>query len=112
MVGTKSQQKPGYKEISQCEQIVRSLFDAGAEMETTTRNFGNALHLASYMGSEVIVRQLLERMEGVNIFGGYFGSSLTAEGLDTTGDLDPCLDGLLNLGRDPDNAGDPPRNLQ
>jgi ankyrin repeat protein len=49
---------------------VRSLFDAGAEMDTTTRNFGNALHLASYMGSEVIIRQLLERMEdsGLLIF--------------------------------------------
>ena len=70
--------KPGYKEVSQCEQIVRSLFDAGAKMDTTIRNFGNALHLASYMGSEVIVRQLLERMENVNIFGGYFESPLIA----------------------------------
>ena len=78
MGGTESQQKPGYKEVFQCEQIVRSLLEAGAEIDTTTRNFGNALHLASYMGSEVIVRQLLERMEDVNIFGGYFESPLTA----------------------------------
>lgn len=67
-----------YKKVLQCEQIVRSLFDAGAEMDTTIRSFGNALHLASYMGSEVIVRQLLERMENVNIFGGYFESPLIA----------------------------------
>jgi len=78
MGGTESQQQVGFKEVSQCEQIVRSLLEAGAEMDTTTRNFGNALHLASYMGSEVIVRQLLERMEDVNIFGGYFGSPLIA----------------------------------
>ena len=68
--------KPGYKE--ECEQIVLSLFNAGAEMDTTIRSFGNALHLASYMGSEVIVRQMLERMENVNIFGGYFESPLIA----------------------------------
>ena len=68
----------GYKEVSQCEQIVRSLFDASAKMDTTIRSFGNALHLASYMGSEVIVRQLLANMENVNIFGGHFDSPLIA----------------------------------
>ena len=76
--GTMSQRNPGYKEISQCERIVQSLFDAGAQVDTTIRNFGNALHLASYMGSEVIVRQLLERMGDINIFGGYFESPLIA----------------------------------
>ena len=70
--------KPGYQKVSQCEQIVLSLFDAGADMDTTIRSFGNALHLASYMGSEVIVRQLLKRMEKVNTFGGYFESPLIA----------------------------------
>ena len=73
-----SHKKPGCKEVSQCEQIVLSLFDAGAEMDTTMRSFGNALHLASYMGSEVIVRHLLKRMEKVNTFGGYFESPLIA----------------------------------
>lgn len=76
--GAETQQKLGYKEVSDCEQIVRSLFDADAEMDTTIRSFGNALHLASYMGSEVIVRQLLEKTKDVNIFGGYFGSPLIA----------------------------------
>lgn len=71
-------ERPGYKEVSQCEQIVQSLFEAGAEIDVTIRNFGNALHLASYMGSEVIVRQLLNRKVDVNIFGGYFGSPLIA----------------------------------
>ncbi len=73
-----SQHKLGYRVISDCEQIVRSLLDAGAEADTHIRLFGNALHLASYMGSEVIVRQLLERTEDPNIFGGYFGSPLIA----------------------------------
>ena len=70
--------EPGYKEVLQCERIVRSLFSAGATMDTTIRNFGNALHLASYMGSEEILHQLVKRMEDVNTFGGYFGSPLIA----------------------------------
>ena len=58
--------------------MVRILLDAGVETDTTIRTFGNALHLASYMGSEVIVRQLLERMEDINTIGGYFESPLIA----------------------------------
>lgn len=54
------------------------LLNAGAEVDLIIRSFGNALHLASYMGSEVIVRLLLERIEDVNTFGGYFGSPLIA----------------------------------
>ena len=73
-----SHEKPGYREVLQCEQTVLSLSNAGAEIDTAIRNFGNALHLASYMGSEVIVRHLLQRMETVNIFGGYFESPLIA----------------------------------
>ena len=76
--GRRTQQQSDYKEVLQCEQIVRMLFDAGAEMDTTIREFGNALHLASYMGSEVIVRRLLENMEDFNIIGGYFESPLIA----------------------------------
>ena len=83
------------QEILQCEQIVRSLFDAGAEVDTTIRKFGNALHLASYMGSEFIVRQLLERMEDINIIGGYFESPLIA-GL--KGDHPTIVDLLLDRG--------------
>ena len=70
--------KFGYRDLLQCEKIVRSLFNAGAEVDKTIRKFGNALHLASYMGSEVIVRQILERGEDVNIFGGYFETALIA----------------------------------
>ncbi|KAM0796953.1 ankyrin repeat-containing domain protein [Usnea florida] len=76
--GPRSNKKPGYKEISQSEQILLSLFDAGAEIDMTIRSFGNALHLASYMGSEVIVRHLLKSMKTVNMFGGYFESPLIA----------------------------------
>lgn len=47
------------------------------------------------MGSEVIVRQLLERMEDVNIFGGYFETALIA-GL--KGDHLIIVEGLLDRG--------------
>ena len=87
--------KPGNKKVLRCENIVRSLFDAGAQVDTTIRKFGNALHLASYMGSEVIVRQLLERMEDINIIGGYFESPLIA-GL--KGDHPTIVDLLLDRG--------------
>jgi len=76
--GRESQANPGYKEVSQCEQIVQSLFDHGAEVNADIRSFGNTLHLASCMGSETIVRHILERISDVNVFGGYFGSPLLA----------------------------------
>lgn len=76
--GKTSQQKPGHKEFSDCEQIVRSLLDGDTEIDPSIRKFGNALHLASYMGSSSIVRQLLGRMKNINVFGGYFGSPLIA----------------------------------
>ena len=85
------------REVLQCEQIVRMLLDEGAEMDTTIRKFGNVLHLASYMGREVIVRQLLERMEDVNIIGGYFESPLIA-GL--RGKHPTIVDLLLDRGSD------------
>lgn len=89
------QEKPGYKDLLQCEKIVRSLFNAGVEVDKTIRKFGNALHLASYMGSEVIVRQILERWEDVNNFGGYFETALIA-GL--KGDHPIIIDLLLDRG--------------
>ena len=76
--GTESQARPGYREVSQCEQIVQGLFDHGAEVDTDIRSFGNTLHLASCMGSETIVRHVLKRISDVNVFGGYFGSPLLA----------------------------------
>ena len=73
-----SQAKPGYKEILQCEQIVQILFGHGAKVDTDIRSFGNALHLASYLGSETIFRHILQRTSDVNVFGGYFESPLLA----------------------------------
>jgi len=76
--GTESQARLGCKEVSQCEQIVQSLFDHGAEVDTDIRSFGSTLHLASCIGSETIARHVLKRISDVNVFGGYFGSPLFA----------------------------------
>ncbi|KAL8917787.1 MAG: hypothetical protein Q9172_005689 [Xanthocarpia lactea] len=46
--------------ILQCEQITRSLLDAGSDVDIATRF--NPLYLASYLGSESIVRQVLEHL--------------------------------------------------
>ena len=43
--------------ILQCEEITRSLLDAGSDIDNATRF--NPLYLASYLGSESIVRQVL-----------------------------------------------------
>lgn len=70
--------KSGREEIKRCEQITQSLLDAGAKVDITIRIFGNSLHLASYMGFEFIVSQLLRKITDVNVFGGYFETSLIA----------------------------------
>jgi ankyrin repeat protein len=86
--------------IRQCEQVVQSLFEAGAEMDTTVRTFGSALHLASYLGSQEIVRYLLQGMDDINIFGGCFESPLIAA---VTGNhaviAELLLDRGVNVGR-------------
>jgi ankyrin repeat protein len=41
----------GYKDFAECERIVRILVDHGAEINTSPGRFGNALHLASFVGS-------------------------------------------------------------
>ncbi|KAL8736090.1 MAG: hypothetical protein Q9181_002565 [Wetmoreana brouardii] len=70
--------KPEGKDVRQCEQIVQNLVEVGAEVDSSIRDFGHALHLASYMGSQVIVRLLLQRMENIHVLGGYFISPLIA----------------------------------
>ena len=64
--------------VNQCEQIVTILLRAGSQFDTRIRPFGNALHLASRMGSEIIVNQILDKVHDVNTNGGYFGTPLIA----------------------------------
>ena len=70
--------RPSYKGFTECELVVRKLVDYGADVNTEPRSFGNALHLASFMGSEVIVRLLLNEGADVNSTGGYFETALLA----------------------------------
>lgn len=68
----------GYKDFAECERVVRTLVDHGADVNTNPGRFGNALHLASFMGSEIIVRLLLDKGADVNATGGYFQTALLA----------------------------------
>lgn len=67
----------GYKDFFDCERVVRRLVD-GADVYTEPRSFVNVVHLASFMGSEVIVRLLLDRGADVNSTSGYFETALLA----------------------------------
>ena len=54
------------------------MVDAGAKMDLTIQSVGSALHLASCLGCEIIIRQLLERFEDIGIPGGCLESILIA----------------------------------
>ena len=64
--------------LTNCERIVRILVARGADVNTETRDFGNALHLASFMGSEFIVKLLLDKGANIDSCGGYFETALLA----------------------------------
>ncbi|KAI4091130.1 MAG: hypothetical protein L6R37_007786 [Teloschistes peruensis] len=85
----------GHYGILRCTHIVQCLLDGGAETDTTIRYYGNALHLASYIDIQVIVRVLLQKVVDVNIFGGYFESPLIAA---VEGDHPAIVELLLDRG--------------
>lgn len=58
--------------------VLHLLIEHGANPNTEMRSFGNALHLASFIGDESIVRLLLDKDADVNAVGGYFGTALQA----------------------------------
>ena len=92
---------PGYRDFTQCQQIVQTLVSSGADVNTELRGFGNALHLASHMGSEVIVRLLLDKGSDVNSSGGHFETALLAA---LEGDHPAIVDLLLSRGIDVNHA--------
>ena len=62
--------------LTDYEQIIQTLVDQGADVNTTTKEFGDALHLASFMGSVSVVRLLLDRGANINSHGGCFERAL------------------------------------
>ena len=70
--------EPGYANYTQCEQTVQALVYRGASVSTETRSFGNALHLAAFIGSEMIVQLLLDGGADIDSVGGYFKTVLIA----------------------------------
>ena len=66
------------KELADCEHIVQCLLEHGSKTDPMPRNFGNPLHLASYIGSTSIVQQLLDRGADLNSVCNRFGTALLA----------------------------------
>ena len=62
----------GYAKFTECEHIVQTLINQGANASMETRSNGNALHLAAFMGSEMIVQLLVDGGADLNSYGGQF----------------------------------------
>lgn len=69
---------PSSREAQDCEEIIRHLLDHDAMIDSNIGPFGNALHLASFMGRESLVCLLLDRGADVNASGGFFQTALFA----------------------------------
>lgn len=69
---------PDVQDLATCEQIVRALLARGADPNTTTRVFGNPLHLAAFIGSVPIVQQLLDNGADINSISDRFNTALIA----------------------------------
>ena len=67
-----------HNDVVQCRLIVQSLLGQGAVVTKEMRVFGAAIHLASFIGDEEIVRLLIIRGSNINLVGGYFETPLLA----------------------------------
>ncbi|KAK0656970.1 ankyrin repeat-containing domain protein [Cercophora newfieldiana] len=65
-------------QVALCEQVVQILLASGSPIDTEDKDFGLPLHIASFIGSELLVKLILERGGGVDATGGYFETALFA----------------------------------
>lgn len=65
-------------DVVQCRSIVQSLLGQRADVTEEMRVFGAAIHLASFIGDDEVVRLLIVKGSNVNSVGGYFETSLLA----------------------------------
>ncbi|KAL8724372.1 MAG: hypothetical protein Q9166_007983 [cf. Caloplaca sp. 2 TL-2023] len=70
--------EPNVKDLAACEHIVRALLARGANPNTTTRSFGNPLHLAAFVGSVKMVQQLLDNGANLHSISDRFDTALFA----------------------------------
>ena len=66
------------KDLHDCEQALQLLLDCGVEVNPEVRTFGTPLHLASFVGSHLIVQRLLAKGAKINSTCDRFGSVLLA----------------------------------
>jgi hypothetical protein len=60
------------------EQVVKMLFDKGAEVNAQGGEYGNALQATSARGDEAVVKMLLDKGAKVNAQDGRYGNALEA----------------------------------
>ena len=65
-------------DITKCEEIVRILIKHGADVNTDMGVFGNAMHLACFIGSESTVQLLLDKGTSIHASSDYFETALFA----------------------------------
>ncbi|KAL8787747.1 MAG: hypothetical protein Q9213_002067 [Squamulea squamosa] len=69
---------PNFQDLAVCEHIVLALLARRANPNTTTRSFGNPLHLAAFIGSVPIVQQLLDNGAHIDSSSDRFDTALFA----------------------------------
>jgi ankyrin repeat protein len=67
-----------FRQLSDCEKIVRLLVIHGANITDDSRPFGPPLHLACLLGSKALVELLLEKGAGLNSTAGFFEKTIFA----------------------------------
>jgi len=67
-----------HNDVVQCRLIVQSLLGQRADVTEEMRVFGAAIHLASFIGDDEVVRLLIVKGSNVNSIGGYFETPLLA----------------------------------
>ncbi|MCJ1463344.1 hypothetical protein MMC07_001951 [Pseudocyphellaria aurata] len=67
-----------FRQLSDCEKIVRLLVIHGADVNDDSRPFGPPLHLACLLGSKALVELLLETGADLNATSGFFEKTIFA----------------------------------
>ncbi|RDW59137.1 hypothetical protein BP5796_12061 [Coleophoma crateriformis] len=92
---------PAYQKMKGCEEITRLLISRGISANTEYGDIGNALHIASFIGSETIVSLLLDNGADINSSGGKYGTALIAA---LKGSHGAIVQILLERGADPNQT--------
>ncbi|KAI9695395.1 MAG: hypothetical protein M1820_008650 [Bogoriella megaspora] len=66
------------EKLALCKRIIEILVNYGADVNTELREFGNAIHVAAFIGDIPLMQLLLQEGGDLHVRGGWFGSTLLA----------------------------------